>query len=146
ILVFAPPLDDVAVNVHVVNRTMIRLTLSATRADWTKAEDYLGPLKIEGIDTGAGMIVFDSPVTVAVVSPSIGTHYDDVAQVCEQSSLATSVPISSTDCRVRIVAAKAFRQLLPPFVSSAVVAEADVAAAAAVATRAPPKRSELVST
>ncbi|CAM9183914.1 unnamed protein product [Ectocarpus sp. 8 AP-2014] len=58
ILVFAPPLDDTAVNV-------------------------------QGIDTGAGMIFFDSPVTVAVVSPSIGTQYGNVAQVCEKPSLVT---------------------------------------------------------
>lgn len=44
----------------------------------------------QGIDTGAGMIVFDSPVTVAI-SPSIGEHYDNVAQVCEQPSLAALV-------------------------------------------------------
>lgn len=31
----------------VVNRTMICLALSATGADWTRAGDYLGPLKIE---------------------------------------------------------------------------------------------------
>ncbi|CAM9604552.1 unnamed protein product [Ectocarpus fasciculatus] len=64
ILVFAPPVDDVAVNVH-------------------------------GIDTGAGMVVFDSPVTVAIVSPSIGTHYDNVAQVAANIDALPSVEPSS---------------------------------------------------
>lgn len=36
----------------------------------------------QGIDTGAGMILFDSPVTVATVVPNVGTHSDESAQVC----------------------------------------------------------------
>ncbi|CAM9250629.1 unnamed protein product [Ectocarpus sp. 12 AP-2014] len=74
---------------------MIRLTLSFTGADWTTTEDYLGPLKIQGIDTGAGMIFFDSPVTVEIVSPSIGTHYDNVAQVAPNIDALPSVEPSS---------------------------------------------------
>ena len=31
----------------VVDRTMIRLTLSTTGADWTRTADYHGPLKIK---------------------------------------------------------------------------------------------------
>ena len=35
------------------------------------------------MDTGAGMIVFDTPVTVATIVPGVGTHADEIAQVCD---------------------------------------------------------------
>ncbi|CAN0131625.1 unnamed protein product, partial [Ectocarpus sp. 8 AP-2014] len=41
------------------------------------------------------MIFFDSPVTVAVVSPSIGTPYDNVAQVAANIDTLPSLESSS---------------------------------------------------
>lgn len=40
----------------------------------------------QGVDTGAGMVVFESPITVATVSPGAGTHDGRVSQVREQLS------------------------------------------------------------
>ena len=36
---------------------------------------------LQGVDTGAGMVVFDPPVTVATVQ-DVDTHDDDLPQVC----------------------------------------------------------------
>lgn len=95
------------------------------------------------------MIAFDSPITVATLSPSVGTHNDKVAQVCEQPSLATLIRTEcqltffSTGCRVCFATTKAFEYSLS-YVPFAVVAAVDVAAPAVVATWAPLKRSDRV--
>ena len=48
---------------------------------------FAPPLRChQGVDTGAGMVVFESPITVATVSPGDGTHDGRVSQVCEQLS------------------------------------------------------------
>eukprot|EP00752_Nemacystus_decipiens_P008235 g7364.t1 len=65
---FEPALESMRVAVEVVNRTMIRLSLKTSSPQWTTA-DNLGPLTIKGMDTGAGMKVFDPPVPVATVVP-----------------------------------------------------------------------------
>ncbi|CAN0294216.1 unnamed protein product [Pylaiella littoralis] len=87
VLDFDPPLAS-PVNFHVVNRTMIRLTLPATAADWTRAEPYLGPLRIKGVDTGAGTVVFDSPVMVTTVVPNVGAHDEEMAQFISSTRIA----------------------------------------------------------
>eukprot|EP00752_Nemacystus_decipiens_P008845 g7893.t1 len=74
---FEPPLDSSSVVVDVVNRTMIRLSLSPGASQWTAAEN-LGPLTIKGMDTGAGMQVFDAPVTVATVVSDSDVHESGV--------------------------------------------------------------------
>ncbi|CAM9641736.1 unnamed protein product, partial [Laminaria digitata] len=63
---FEPALDWFEVFVVVVNRTMICLSLSTS--EWTSVE-HIGPLTVKGMDTGAGMVTFDTPVTVATVVP-----------------------------------------------------------------------------
>eukprot|EP00752_Nemacystus_decipiens_P015166 g13511.t1 len=54
--------------VRVVNLTMTRLPLANASSRWT-AVDNLGPVTVKGMNTGAGMKVFDAPVTVATVVP-----------------------------------------------------------------------------
>lgn len=74
---FAPALDSFEVFVDVVNRTMIRLSLSSTSSEWTSIEN-IGPLTVKGMDTGAGMVTFDAPVTVATVVSDSDVHESGV--------------------------------------------------------------------
>ncbi|CBN78994.1 peptidase S1 and S6, chymotrypsin/Hap [Ectocarpus siliculosus] len=77
VLDFEPALDSTSVYVEVVNRTMITLSLSTTSSQWT-ADENVGDLTIKGLDTGAGMVTFDSPVTVAKVVSDSDVHESGV--------------------------------------------------------------------
>ncbi len=74
---FEPKLNSDSVYVDVLNRTNVRLSLASTSAEWTSA-DSLGPLTIKGMDTGAGMVTFDAPVTVATVVSDTDVHESGV--------------------------------------------------------------------
>ncbi|CAN0190438.1 unnamed protein product, partial [Ectocarpus fasciculatus] len=98
ILDFEPALDSNGVYVEVVNRTMITLSLSTTSAQWTAAEN-LGDLTIKGMDTGAGMVTFDSPVTVAKVVSDTDVHesgvqvYPSYGQPKKKHQLSAQAPL-----------------------------------------------------
>ncbi|CAM9403362.1 unnamed protein product [Ectocarpus sp. 6 AP-2014] len=94
---FDPPLDFASLHVNVVNRTTIQLTLDTAQSGWVPVEQ-LGPLKIKGVDTGAGMVVFDAPVTVATVVPDSepffnqGFHVDlDAVELNSRKSATPSL-------------------------------------------------------
>lgn len=76
-MAFEPAFDFSPVFVEVVNRTTTRLSLSGITSEWS-AEDKTGPLMITGMDTGAGMKMFDSPVTVANVVADADAHESGV--------------------------------------------------------------------
>ncbi|CAM9183837.1 unnamed protein product, partial [Ectocarpus sp. 8 AP-2014] len=74
ILIFDPPIDPEVVEVVVNGYGQV--TVSFQQRDdpqWAPA-GYFGPLKITALDTGAGMVVLDPPVTVANVVP--GSPYE----------------------------------------------------------------------
>lgn len=71
-------------------RTVVQVTASVCMMVNALSHTYLHisvMLMRQGADTGAGMVVFDSPVTVATVVPDVGTHDDEIVEVCGLPSL-----------------------------------------------------------